>query len=91
MQQKDSLRNIKSCNASTAATMAIKQQTISDNQDAANAAKSTTTENAKVQRQLLTAFNAKDLMKPWHPQCPARIAEKDRLEELMGNTFYLFN
>ena len=27
----------------------------------------------------------------WHSQCPARIAEKDRLEELMGNTSCLFD
>lgn len=75
-QQKDSLHNIKSCNASTAVTMAIKQQTVSDNQDAANAAKSTTPENAKVQRQLLTAFNAKDLTKPGTPSAQRELQRK---------------
>ncbi len=48
MQQKDSLHNIKSCNTSTAVTIAIEQQTVSDNHDAANAAKSITPGNAKL-------------------------------------------
>lgn len=36
-------------------------------------------------------FQCKGPHEAWHPQCPARIAEKDRLEELMGNTPDLFN
>jgi len=36
-------------------------------------------------------FQCKGSHEAWHPQCPARIAEKDRLEELMGNTSCLFN
>ena len=36
-------------------------------------------------------FQRKGSHEAWHPQCPARIAEKDRLEELMGNISYLFN
>ena len=36
-------------------------------------------------------FQCKGSHEAWHPQCPARIAEKDRLEELMGNTLPLFD
>jgi len=36
-------------------------------------------------------FQCKGSHEAWHPQCPARIAEKERLEELMGNTSCLFN
>jgi len=27
----------------------------------------------------------------WHPQCPASLAEKEQLEELMGRSHYLFS
>jgi hypothetical protein len=36
-------------------------------------------------------FQCKGSHEVWHPKCPARIAEKDRLEELMGNVSCLFN
>ena len=36
-------------------------------------------------------FQCKSPHEAWHPKCPARIAEKDRLEELMGNTSCLFD
>ena len=36
-------------------------------------------------------FQCKGSHEAWHPKCPVRIAEKDRLEELMGNTSCLFN
>ena len=77
MQQKDSLHNIKSCSASTAAIMAIEQAAVSENQDAANAAKSITPENAKARPLQLTAFNAKDLMKPGTPSAQRESQRKN--------------
>ena len=36
-------------------------------------------------------FQCKGSHEAWHPQCPARIAEKDRLEELIGSNFCFFD
>ena len=43
------------------------------------------------QSTIVQCFQCKGSHEAWHPQCPARIAEKDRLEELMGNTSCLFD
>jgi hypothetical protein len=36
-------------------------------------------------------FQCKGLHEAWHPKCPVRIAEKDRLEKMAGNTSWRFN
>ena len=61
MQQKDLLRNIKSCNVSTVATTVTKLQAASGIHDAVNAVRNITPGSVKAP--LFTAFNAKARMR----------------------------
>jgi hypothetical protein len=67
--------------------MVIERQTASDIRNTENAAKNTTLENAKALQ--YQCIQCKGSHEAWHHECPARIAESKRLDELIGS--YLNN